>query len=176
MKHFIEKMWFRIYFDYFCGMKSHALKIGSLLMALMVLFVSVGWNVNFHYCTEEDHLMSSFGDASRLCDHCQHHHHHDMNAVEFAEHNKAVHFGAKCCCEDFDSPIGFTDNYTFSPVKQLVVFFQVVTTLSPELSPIDNTESQQLIDFSPRKIPIFKSARRSLIYFSQLKLNPLFSF
>ena len=170
---FYLKNVFSQFFDYFCGMKTHLLKIGSLLMALMVFFVSLGWNVNFHYCTDENHLMSSFGDASQLCEHCHHHHHHAMNAAEFAEHNKVVHFGDKCCCEDFDSPIGFTDNYTFSPVKQLTVFFQVVAVLSPEFSVIDNIESQQLINFSHRKIPIFKSARQTLTYFSQLKLNPL---
>ena len=142
-------------------------------MALMVLFVSVGWNVNFHYCTEDHHMMSSFGDASRLCEHCQNHHHHDMNAVEFAEHNKVLHFGAKCCCEDFDTPIGFTDNFTFSPVKQLAIFLQSATVVFPDFSVIENTVSQYLIHFSPRKIPIFKTARRTLVYFSQLKLNPL---
>lgn len=163
-------------FDYFCGMKSCLMKIGSLLMALMVLFVSVGWNVNFHYCTEDEHVMSSFGDASQLCEHCHHHHHDHMNVAEFAEHNKVVHFGAKCCCEDFYSPIRFSDNFTFSPIKHLVVFFQVVALLSPELSVLENIDSQQFIDFSPRKIPIFQSARRTLIFFSQLKLNPGFSF
>ena len=144
-------------------------------MALMVLFVSVGWNVNFHYCTEDHHMMSSFGDASRLCEHCQHHHHHDMSAAEFAEHNKVLHFGAKCCCEDFDSPIGFTDNYTFSPVKQLAIFLQSAVVVFPDFSVVENTVSQYLINFSPRKIPLFDTPRRTLIYFSQLKLNPLFS-
>lgn len=149
------------------------LKIGSLLMALMVLFVTVGWNVNFHYCTEGNHVMSSFGDASQLCGHCHHHHHDHLNVAEFAQHDKVVHFGAKCCCEDFDSSIRFFDNYTFSPIKQLLVFFQVVAVLSPVRAIIEDVDSQCLINFSPRKIPIFETGRRSLVFFSQLKLNPL---
>lgn len=146
-------------------------------MALMVLFVSVGWNVNFHYCTEDHHLMSSFGDASRFCEHCQNHHHHShMDAAEFEEHNKVLHFGEKCCCEDFNSPIRFSDNYTFSPVKHLVFFLQTAMVLFPDFSLFEDLDGQCLIDFSPRKIPIFETARQTLIYFSQLKLNPLVSF
>ena len=49
-------------------MKKQILQIGSLLMALTVLFVSIGWDVKYHYCTEDHHLASSFVDATdTLC-------------------------------------------------------------------------------------------------------------
>ena len=154
-------------------MKKRILQIVSSLMALLVLFVSIGWNVNFHYCTEDHHLLSSFGDASRLCEHCQNHPHRHMNATQFEEHLNVVHFDEKCCCDDFDSKIQFTDNYTFSPEKHIAVFLQ------PALLPhFDSMELLQEIKqvfhfFSPQKIPFFLSGRQMTIFFSNLKLNPL---
>ena len=154
-------------------MKKRILQIESLMMALLVLFVSIGWNVNFHYCTEDHHLLSSFGDASRLCEHCQNHPHHHMNAAQFEEHLKAVHFDEKCCCDDFDSKIQFTDNYTSSPEKHIAVFLQ--PALLPHLNLTDLLqEVKQVFNiFSPQKIPFFLSGRQMTIFFSNLKLNPL---
>lgn len=143
-------------------------------MALYVLFVAHGLNVNFHLCTEDHHVMSSFGDASELCVHCMGHHHHEhLDAQEFEEHLRVVHFGAKCCCEDFDSEIGFTDAFTFSTEKPQMVYlpFTALETLfhavlDEKLVPFFQYHTQE-------KIPYLLTGRLKTIFFSSLKLNPL---
>ena len=103
-------------FLYLCGMEKRLLKIGSLFVALVVLFVSMGWDVKFHYCTEDHRLTGSFVDAAGACSHCHdHEHEHEAHFV----HQHGLQFNAKCCCEDFDSLIQFSDNYVFSPDKHL---------------------------------------------------------
>lgn len=148
------------------------LQIGSLFMALYVLFVAHGLNVNFHWCTEDSHVMSSFGDASVLCEHCMGHHHHDhLNPQEFEEHLNVVHFDAKCCCEDFDSEIGFTDAFTFSTEKALMICLPVcyigatATVVEDETVPVVQS-------FSQEKIPYLLTGRLKTIFFSSLRLDP----
>ena len=125
-------------------------------------------------CAEGHHLIGSFGDASELCEHCMDHHHHEhMEAHEFEEHLKEVHFGAKCCCEDFDSEVGFTDNFTFSFEKSLTVFLPFTFLV---LSVNDLTEVNPVAvfkTFSQPKIPYLLTGRLKTIFFSSLKLNPL---
>lgn len=143
-------------------------------MALYVLFVAHGMSVNFHLCTEDHHLMSSFGDASELCEHCIGHRHHEhMNAQEFEEHLRVVHFGAKCCCEDFDSEIGFTDAFTFSTEKPLMVYlpFTALETLFHAV--LDEKLVPFFRYFTQEKIPYLLTGRLKTIFFSSLKLNPL---
>ena len=153
-------------------MKKRLLQIGSLLMALAVLFVSVGWDVKFHYCTEDHHIMGSFGDASAGCVHCLGHH-HDHEEAETIQPFDVIQFNAKCCCEEFDSKIQFIDNYVFSPDKHLIVSLQsfvlphlVLTKLCDEVSVVYNNHSQ-------RKTLKFLSGQERIVFFSSLKLNPL---
>ena len=147
------------------------LQIGSLLMALAVLFVSVGWDVKFHYCTEDHHIMGSFGDAAAECVHCMgHHHDHEMEAVSPLD---VVQFNAKCCCEDFDSKIQFTDNYVFSPDKHLIVSLQSFILPHLDLTEICAQVSTVFNNHSPRKTLKFLSGRERIVYFSSLRLNPL---
>ena len=149
-------------------MKKRLLSIGSLLMAFAVLFVSVGWDVKFHYCTEDHHVMGSFGDAAAECVHCMgHHHEHEMEAT-FPQ--DVVQFNAKCCCDDFDSKIQFTDNFVFSADKHLIVSLQ--SFVLPHLDLPDQVN----VVFNPvfqRKTLKFLSGRERLVCFSSLRLNPL---
>ena len=154
-------------------MKRKILQIGSFLMAFYVLFVAHGLNINFHLCNENHHLMTSFGDASMLCEHCLGHHHDHMHAHEFEDHLQVRHFDAKCCCEDFEGEIGFTDQFTFAPEKSLTVFLPstlltdvVQTVLEEQLMPVFHL-------FTRWKIPYLLSGRLKTIFFSNLKLNPL---
>ena len=155
-------------------MKRKMLEIGALFLALQILFVSLGMNVNFHYCSEDHHLMGSFGDASELCEHCLHHHHHaHMNEQEFEEHLAVVHFGAKCCCEDFNSEIGFADQYTFSTEKPLMVFLPF-SVLTEAFHVVLNDNLAHVFRCFPREIiPYLFTGRLKTIFFSSLKLNPL---
>ena len=140
-------------------------------MALVVLFVSVGWDVKFHYCTEDHHIMSSFGDAAAECAHCMgHHHEHEM---ESAELHDVIQFNAKCCCEDFDSKIQFTDNYVFSPDKHLIISLQSFILTHLDLTEISAQVSTVFNNHSPRKTLKFLSGRERIVYFSSLRLNPL---
>ena len=75
-------------------------------MALAVLFVSVGWDVKFHYCTEDHQLTGSFVDAAESCLHCLDHE-HGLEAHPMQQ--EQIHFDAKCCCESFESIIQFTE-------------------------------------------------------------------
>lgn len=151
-------------------MKNRLLHIGSFMMALLVLFVSMGWDVKFHYCTEDHHLTGSFGEAAETCLHClEHEHDHEVHFMQQHE----IQFDAKCCCEDFESKIQFTDNYVFSPEKHLDIHFQPFAFI--HLTHLDLMPKAQLAfqQFTARKIPHFFSARDRLVFFSTLRLNPL---
>ena len=144
-------------------------------MTLSLLFVAHGLSVNFHLCVEDHHVIGSFGDASELCVHCMgHHHHHEhMDVHEMEEFNKEIHFGAKCCCEDFDSKVGFTDNFTFSPEKTLTVFLPY-TLLAQSVNDIVNENPVTVLKtFAQLKIPYLLTGRLKTLFFSNLKLNPL---
>ena len=152
-------------------MKKRLLQIGSLLMALVVLFVSVGWDVKFHYCTEEHRMTGSLGNASDDCVHCWgHHHEHEMEAALPLD---VVQFNAKCCCDDFDSKIQFTDNFVFSPDKHLIVSLQFFVLPHLDLSEICAQGSTIFSNLSSRKTLKFLSGRERIVFFSSLKLNPL---
>jgi hypothetical protein len=153
-------------------MKKRLLQIGSFLMAFVVLFVSVGWDVKFHYCTEDHHMMGSFGDAAADCMHCLGHH-HEHEEEEMAMPHGVVQFNAKCCCEDFDSKVQFTDNYVFSPDKHLIVSLQSFILPRLDLTEICARVSTVFNNHSPRKTLMFLSGRERIVYFSSLKLNPL---
>ncbi len=152
-------------------MKKQILQIGSLLMAFAVLFVSVGWDVKFHYCTEEHHMTGSLGNASDDCMHCWgHHHEHEM---EVALPHDVMQFNAKCCCDDFDSKIQFTDNFVFSFEKHLIVSLQSFILPHLDLSEICAQVSNFFSNLSSRKTLKFLSGRERIVFFSSLKLNPL---
>lgn len=142
-------------------------------MALHLFFVSLGVTVNFHYCLEDHHLTGSFGDASELCEHClSHHHHHHMDADEFEAHLSVLHFGAKCCCEDFNSEI-VTDHFTFSTEKNLMVEPPFVQCVSMVQAVVNENDIPIFHDFNREKIPYLLTGRLKTIFFSSLKLNPL---
>ncbi|MBR5911168.1 MAG: hypothetical protein IKZ55_04220 [Bacteroidales bacterium] len=151
-------------------MKKRLLQIGSLLMALVVLFVSVGWDVKFHYCTAEHHLSGSFGEAAESCLHC-HDHEHEHEA-HFAQQHE-TQFNAKCCCEDFERKIQFTDNYVFSPEKHLIISLQSCFLPHLDLKELCAQVSTVFRQHSPRKTLKFLSGRERIVFFSSLKLNPL---
>ena len=143
-------------------------------MALQVLLVAHGLSVNFHLCMEDHHMVSSWGNASELCEHCYGHHHHEhMDTHEFEEHGKVVHFGAKCCCEDFDSRVGFTDDFTFSHEKAMTVFLPVTLIADMAFDVVDINPVTVFRCFTQLKIPYLLTGRLTTIFFSNLKLNPL---
>ncbi len=151
-------------------MKKQLLQIGSLVMAFVVLFVSMGWDVKFHYCTEDHHLSGSFVDAAESCFHClEHEHEHEAHFM----HHDVVQLNAKCCCEDFDSKIQFTDNFVFSPDKHIDIHFQPIVLTHLNLQEMLPKVQQAFHHFTTRKIPHFFSARDRLVFFSALRLNPL---
>ena len=151
-------------------MKKRVLQIGSLVMAFVVLFVSMGWDVKFHYCTEDHHLTSSFVDTAVSCPHCHsHEHEHETHFV----HQHGLQFSAKCCCEDFESLIQFSDNFVFSPDKHLDIHFQPFVFAHLDIQKLLPKAQQVFHHFTARKIPHFFSARDRLVFFSALRLNPL---
>lgn len=139
-------------------------------MALYVLFVAHGLNVNFHFCTENHHVMSSFGDASELCMHCFGHH-HEHHASESA--SDVVEFNAKCCCEDFESEVGFVEGFTFSTEKTLMVYlpFTHLESTLHAVAEMDVLPIYRLLKLE--RIPYLITGRLKTIFFSSLKLNPL---
>lgn len=153
-------------------MKKRLLQIGSLLMTLVVLFVSMGWDVKFHYCTEDHHVTSSLGDAAAHCVHCAGHNHgHEVMEADLS--HGVVHFEARCCCEDYESVIQFSDNYVFSPEKHFDIHFQPFIFAHIRLLDLIPTAEQAFRHFTAREVPHFLSARDRLVFFSALRLNPL---
>lgn len=139
-------------------------------MALVVLFVSVGWDVKFHYCTEDHQLTGSFVDAAELCLHCLDHE-HGLEAHLMQQ--EQIHFDAKCCCESFESIIQFTDNFVFSPEKQLIISLQSFVLPHLDLNEILIQVRQIFDNHSLRKTFKFLSGQERIVFFSSLKINPL---
>lgn len=158
-----------INFHTFAPMKKRLLQFGSFLMALVVLFVSVGWEVKFHYCTEDNHLSGSFGEAAESCLHCCDHEHEGLYATQA----DVLHFESKCCCDDFDSKIQFTDNFVFSSERHLGVHFQPIDLFRFAVLDLSPVVQQVFSRYSALKIPNLHIGKIGLIFFSQLKLNPL---
>ena len=139
-------------------------------MAFVVLFVSMGWDVKFHYCTEDHRLTGSFVDAAETCLHClDHEHEHEAHFV----HHHGLQFNAKCCCEDYESLIQFTDNFVFSPDKHLVVNLQ--SFILPHLNLTETCAQVKTVfsNQSSRKTLKFLSGQEWIVFISSLKLNPL---
>ena len=161
-------------FLYFCGVKKRLLQIGSMLMALVVLFVSVGWDIKFHYCTEDHHLSGSFGmTAAETCLHCLSHEHEHEQGETYLALKDVIHYESKCCCDDFDSKIQFTDNFVFSSEQDLDIHFQPFVFVHYDLLESMPKAEQVFQLFISRKIPHFFSAKDRLVFFSALRLNPL---
>ena len=154
-------------------MKKWLLQIRSFLMAFAVLFVSVGWDVKFHYCTEDHQLTGSFGAVVDHCLHClDHEYEHEENEAYLWQLD-GLQFNAKCCCDDFDSKIQFTDNFVFSPDKHLIISIQSFILPFLDLTDLCNQVSGAFNKFSLKKTLKFLSGRERIVYFSSLKLNPL---
>lgn len=149
------------------------LRVFSSIMALVVLFVSIGWDVKFHYCTVDHELTASFGDASSSCVHCAGHHHDHHEALATASIPAVMQFNAKCCCDDYDELIHFSDNYVFSSEKHIGFQPQPSAVIHFDLQTLACELQQAFQHFTPRKIPNFNSCREMLIFYSSLRLNPL---
>ena len=140
-------------------------------MAFVVLFVSVGWDVCFHYCTSSHKMTSHIGMKASTHAHC-----FDLDPCheESHEHHPAaVHFDAKGCCDDFDSRIQFSDSFTFSAEKQLNLHFQPCHFHNTGILDLTPVTQQVCNPIAAQKIPLPFVGRIGLIFFSQLKLNPL---
>ena len=142
-------------------------------MALAVLFVSVGWDVKFHYCTEDHQLSGGFGAVVDHCLHCLDHEHEHEETEAHLWQLDGLQFNAKCCCDDFDSKIQFTDNFVFSPDKHLIISLQSLILPFLDLTDLCNQVSGAFNNFSLKKTLKFLSGRERIVYFSSLKLNPL---
>ena len=152
-------------------MKKIGLKIGSLLLAIMMIFVSMGWDVCFHYCTSSHTVTSSIGVGTPTHAHCP-----DLSSCHEKSHRNhpaAAHFDTKGCCEDFDSRIQFTDNFTFSPEKHLTIFFRSVALPVIDKTTISLEAVQVFRQSFSRKRSDFFSGRDRSVFFSCLRLNPL---
>ena len=142
-------------------------------MALVVLFVSVGWDVKFHYCTEEHQLTGSFGPVADYCLHClDHEQEHEETEVHLWQFD-GIQLNAKCCCDDLDSKIQFTDKYVFSPEKHLSINLQFFVLPHLNLTSLYNQVSVIFNNFSMKKTLKFLSGRERIVFFSSLKLNLL---
>ena len=89
------------------------------------------------------------------------------------KHHDAVQLNAKCCCEDFDSKIQFTDNFVFSPDKHLVVDLQSFVLPLLGLTELCAQVSTVFNNHSPKKTLKFLSGRERIVFFSSLRINPL---
>ena len=154
-------------------MKKRLLGIWSLLMTLAVLFVTAGWDVKFHYCTVDHELSGSFGDAAATCEHCVGHHHDHQEGHSATSSSNTMQFNAKCCCDDFDELIHFSDNFVFSSEEHIDYQLQPSGLILFDLQDQTPKLQQAFQHFTAKRIPCFSSCRKMLIFLSSLKLNPL---
>jgi len=151
-------------------MKKRLLQFGSLLIALVVLFVTIGWDVCFHYCTMNQTLTSHIGINTSVHAKCSG---HDECTEETHENHQAVHFDKKSCCDDFDNKIQFTDSFTFSSLKQQITHFQPITLVHLDMQRLVSELNQVNDGFKIWKIPFLPKGKAWLFFISNLKLNPL---
>ena len=156
-------------------MKTRLLQTVSLLLAIHFLFITLDVNVNIHYCSEDHHVSTSFGDASRLCRHCLGHHHHDHPVAEtfFSETDAPLHFAPKCCCEDYDNEIHLTE--LASPDFNKPFHHILPCAFLPSCLPKNlNVTSVKILPecLQPHRVFFLLTGRLKTIFFSQLKLNP----
>lgn len=156
-------------------MKKQLLRIASLKMALVVLFVSAGWDVKYHYCTVDHELSVSLGETAALCPHCVGHEHEHVYETATAPLNTddVTHFHAKCCCDDFDGKIQFSDNFVFSSEKHFHTTLPLIAILNFDILNLFLDTQQASQDFTAWKVPYFISGKKLLLLFSSLRLNPL---
>ena len=149
------------------------LRFFSCMMALVVLFVSIGWDVKFHYCTVDHKLSGNFSDVATLCGHCVEHlqDHHEANTNGLS--SPVAQFDAKCCCDDFEQNIGFSDSFLYSPEKITDVPILPYSLVHYNLQNLIPELQQVLQHFTVRIIPSFNSCRIMLIFYSSLRINPL---
>ena len=159
------------FFPTFAPMKKRLLQIGSLLMAFAVLFVSFGWDVCFHYCTSSHTMTSHIGMGSPM--HAQCFGHAQCSEESHEHHPMATHFDAKGCCDDYDSKIQFTDNFVYSPEKQLIISLQYYLLSHLDLNEVLVQVRQIFYNHSPKKVLKFLSGQERIVFFSSLKINPL---
>ena len=159
------------FFPIFAPMKKRLLQIGSLLMAFAVLFVSFGWDVCFHYCTSSHTMTSHIGMGSPM--HAQCFGHAQCSEESHEHHPMATHFDAKGCCDDYDSKIQFTDNFVYSPEKQLIISLQYYLLSHLDLNEVLVQVRQIFDNHSPKKALKFLSGQERIVFFSSLKINPL---
>ena len=152
-------------------MKKRLLQIGCFLLALVVLFVSVGWDVCFHYCTSSHTMTSHIGMGLPM--HAQCLGHAQCGEESHEHHPTATHFDAKGCCDDFDSKIQFTDKYIFTPKKLQNLHYQPFVFLHFAVFDLSMKAKQVFGWFAMQKIPLLPFGKLRLVFFSQLKLNPL---
>ena len=153
-------------------MKTRLLQIVSLSMALVMLFVSVGLVVRFHYCATADKMTSGFVKAAATCSHCISHGHSDAFSQNRDGQLGGPQFDAKGCCEEFDSRIQFTDHYVISLDKHLTVLPECcilrhldLEAPCPRVRTVSNNRSE-------RKTLRFLSGRERTVFFSSLQLDP----
>mgnify|MGYP003472525204 CR=1 FL=1 len=142
-------------------------------MAFAVLFVSFGWDVCFHYCTSSHTMTSHIGMGSPM--HAQCFGHAQCSEESHEHHPMATHFDAKGCCDDYDSKIQFTDNFVYSPEKQLIISLQYYLLSHLDLNEVLVQVRQIFYNHSPKKALKFLSGQERIVFFSSLKLNPWFS-
>ena len=141
------------------------------MIAFVVLFVSVGWDVCFHYCTSSHTMSSHIGTSTAMHAQCFD---YDPCAEESHEHHPmAAHFDARGCCNDFDSRIQFTDSFTFSADKHLSLHFQPFTVLPFDVRQLLPEVKLAVGGIKLWKIPHQPIGKTRLFLLSNLRLNPL---
>ena len=118
-------------------------------------------------------LTGSFGAVADHCMHCLDHElEHAETETQLWQHD-ALQFSAKCCCDDFDSKIQFTDNFVFSLEKQLVISLQSFVLPHLDLNEVLVQVRQIFDNHSSKKALKFLSGQERIVFFSSLKINPL---
>ena len=151
-------------------MKKRLVQIWAFLVALVVLIVSMDWDIKFHYCTIDHELTGSFSETT--CEHCVGHHHDHHEAYGGTPSPHAIQFNAKCCCDEFEQIVHLSDNYSFSSEKPLLVNLPFVMLINMIVTE-DHTVEMVLRYFTREKIPYLITGRLKRIFFSNLKLFPL---
>lgn len=146
----------------------------SILIAVLFLFTSTGFNVYIHHCSAASQSEYAVLTDDFLCNHadaCQDHDEAAHKAASASSENNHIQEGK--CCTTVSRFMKIQDSYHQSPVINLTAY-----PLYVELNLLDTTNAFMLENLSPADFyyapPPLLTGFDRLLFISQLKI-PAFS-
>ena len=140
----------------------------AFLVALMILYSSVGLSLNIHYCSDSHRSTCNFAGTDFRCVHC---HGHDHNHEHESDHCATLHFAKKCCCQDLNRTFRLIPNAETKLAKHALPAETVCFVLRGSDISLENVRSVNTIRHRHREVPPLFAGHERVLFLSSLKLD-----